>query len=188
MRMPRLFVKLDLRDIWKDHVSTFGDEAKSAGSVRRDKVVFFGLPIVPAVTLTALELPLNGVCGTLMTALAVLTGLLLNVLVLLFNWKKSSKKWGELGQLRGELVHELYSNISFAVFSGGTSVVALLLYSLAGSRNICSMMSRELGFWCDLPNLTATFFVHYCVWVFLVELPMILKRAHLLMARELDDS
>lgn len=177
--------KIDVRQLIKDHLSTMRDANTGLPSLV-DVFVFFALPILASVGLVwLLEIELSkGGIELLTTVFSILTGLLLNLLVLIFDLSAKSRDqveavnreagsnpnayYGKLGAQK--LIKETYVNISFEILVS-LFVLGLLSLSLIDSTKINTILSL---------------LIFSLVGHFLLTLLMIIKRMHVLMGRGLS--
>jgi hypothetical protein len=120
--------RLGLAAIFVENVETW--TARTGREGARDRVAagfwFYGLPLIPAVALVHWHLQLQSI-GQILSGVAVFTGLLFGLLVLMFNTgvtlRKDSSAITNAHDLRG-LVGDLRANTTYA------AIVALLLAML----------------------------------------------------------
>jgi hypothetical protein len=168
-----MFSKIDIARIIRDHVATFQDDA-TGRRMKSDYFLFFGLPLVLALFLLfILRLSLDqGAVGILVTSLSIFAALLFNLLLLIYDVVR--KVGSGTGELKQRFLSQIYSNISFAILISLLSIIVLLgaYFGLNGS---CFA-------------LATSFAVYYLVSLFVLTLFMILKRVHVLLSREFDDT
>jgi hypothetical protein len=159
---------VDVRDIVVDHVDTLRNEASGRRSTI-DFVVFYAVPaaFLALAERTSLELSHDAV-GVLVTALAVFAGLLLNLLLLTHGIIKGRDRTkNDVNEMK--LLHQIYSNISYAILVSILALALLLSAAAIGTMPIGTHVAA----------LTAFLISH-----FLLTLLMILKRMHILLGRE----
>jgi hypothetical protein len=163
--------KINVLSILFHHIQTIKHETSGRAS-QSDLLIFIYLPVVIALIpiMSELELKVETV-NLLITVLSILIGLLLNVLVLLYDLINRN---GAI-PLKRKLLKEVLHNITFAILLSLTSILFLLASLFLFSRNL-------FGFF-DLES-----FVDYLIYLFLLEflvtLLMILKRIHVLLLSE----
>jgi len=155
--------KIDLTKIVKDHLSTLkhhGEKRKS----KSDIFLFYGTPIILlSIVLfknfTFTEEQIN----ILITVFSIFTGLLLNLLLLIYDivLKISSPK------LKEQFLKEIYSNISYTILLA-IVIIILLFISCVNSNFILSSLAVAL------------------ILQFVLTLLMILKRVHILLSKEIN--
>lgn len=172
--------KINVSKIVSDHLKTLRDRDSGKKYSNEDLAYFFGLPFLFSVILLGFKVRLNDTgVAILLSAFSILTGLLLNLLVLIFNLidghgnrdaEKATDNATVLdASLRLDLVEETFSNISYSIFLG---IVLSALTLLGLSSNVwISIVSSALVFFGGM-NLALT-------------LMMILKRIHALLGIDL---
>ncbi len=155
-----MFNKIDVIQIITDHLETLTNN--DTGNVRPiDLVLFFGIPVVVAVSLLAGLGSLEDQVLTIgATVFSILGGLLLNLLILVYeslqHWSERKEPDAEVGKL----LHHTFRNISFGVL---TAVVALLfILATAVSHGFVAKILSS--------------FVYYLTCNFALTLLMVLKR------------
>lgn len=167
--MSRLF---DPSVILCDHIRTL----KLFGSGAWDRLallVFFGLPLAAAALLTYLEFRLSDdIVGILITSMSIFAALLFNLLILVYDviHKKSADEGAENAATRQEYLHQIFTNISFAVFASILVVILLLAYRIIDLEPA------------GLPGIVVAGVVYFCTTMFLLTLFMVLKRVHILLS------
>jgi hypothetical protein len=146
--------KINVAGIVAAHLKTMRDHGRNKFSII-DGTVFFVCPAFVACIIFIGCFPLSaGLVGSLINAAAILLGLLLNLLVLMFDQKnKASDAISRLDstvpdyeggkgrlELRCVVIDESVANISFTILMCVVSLCTLLLFS-AGSE------IREVGLW-----------------------------------------
>jgi len=180
--------KINVSQIVKLHFSTFQNEAGKISWTDWATLVF--LPAIIAMILSAYKVAVsNSVYANIIMAGALFTGLLLNLLVLVYDQKikildKNIK--GDNAEyvsyaIRKKVINETHNNISYSV------IVSLLIvvFSTIGSFDFCGLIEKQLF------NYEFTF--NFRVWLInfplyflcihlVVLILMILKRVHLLIS------
>ena len=171
--------KLNVWVVIKDHRSTFVDETSDGPQKSRsDDLVFFGLPLVGGIAFASYASPLGeSVVNIAMSVLALLTGLLLNLLVLTYGVLQGGKRSFEnvdkvLIDRRVRLLRYLYANISFSILVSLADMLAYGAFLLGASWVFVVFAIRLVaGF------LSSTLFL---------VLLLIIKRWHTLMSLEFE--
>lgn len=138
--------KINVLVIVRAHLKTLKHHSRDAVSLI-DWAVFFVCPIMVAVVVYLSCVPLtDGLVAALINAAAILLGLLLNLLVLMFDQRTKVKdildklqrpqantdpKRLEHIQLRRDVIDQSVANISFAVLLCLCSLVSLLAFTMA---------------------------------------------------------
>jgi len=115
--------KLNIMTIVKDHISTL--EAKN-GDKWKDIVVFYAFPLILGLLFLYFKIKLSdSSVETLITAGTLFAGLLLSLLVLVFDQRnKLSGKQDDASVKIRTALYELFSNISYAVLISITLIIA----------------------------------------------------------------
>lgn len=171
--------KLRTRHIVSGHLATFRNY-ESGRTVPKDFATFLGLPALIAAGLTAAgaRIPETAI-GALIAGLAIFTGLLFNLLLLVADVAtRTDNPDPAVGTRRLRLrvqvsvLQELHANVSFAVLCALFALIVLIGLSLEG----------------DLPGRRAgealAFFLGA---LFLLTLLMILKRAYALLSSQVEE-
>ena len=158
--------KIDVRRILKAHFKTLVDasdpDEKTGFS---DWVSFLLLPIFIAVILVVLEAYMSdSILGTLVSAFSIFVGLLLNVVVLLFDIVRTTAD-----EVKKKVVKETLSNVTFAI------ILSLLTIPFA--------LSTQITRWPWLKPYTS-FITYFFACVFVATLLMIIKRVYNLFFNE----
>src|ERR1043166_3204386 len=154
--------KVDVRAIWGNHLATLRDERTGKTSVS-DILLFFGTPATVALALFLIDVRVStDALNVLTNALAILAGLLFNLLVVL-----QSVRWPPDHPLKKtalQLATESYNNIAYAI------VVSLLtLVFLVPAANYPPASTGRLV----LGTVAAFLVMHFALTMF-----MVLKRMH----------
>jgi hypothetical protein len=163
-----VLAKIDIRPIWTNHLSTLKNEQTGKTSVG-DLFVFFAIPLIVAGGTVWLNVYVSDSALAILTnALAILAGLLFNLLVLLH-----TVKWPEDHPQKNSLLRlakESYNNIAHSI------VVSLLtLVFLVTASNYPSRSSGRL----ILGTIAICLVVHFGLTMF-----MVLKRMHAMLHTE----
>jgi hypothetical protein len=168
--------KIDFRPILRAHFATLSDNRFGRASSIGDIVVFFGFPVAAAVALVAFgfHFRIDAVNGFL-NVFSILTGLLLNLLVLVITLATSKGAQPSNPQSRVRLIREIFANVCFsvlvAVFVVCTALVAL------------SYMRSSPG---ATTGIGATSLLAALTTNFILNLLMVLKRMYILLNKELN--
>lgn len=161
-----LFTKISVVQIVKDHFETLVNQSsgKPDGS---DFFTFFWIPLITAFVSVRLSIFMDSnFVGILISALSIFVGLLLNVIVILFDIVKGNKVSGS----KISVARESISNISFAI----------LLSLLCIALSLLTQME-----WGKTFKNVAHFVTYFIVTEFAVTLLMVLKRMYRLFVGEL---
>ncbi|MCR9238194.1 MAG: hypothetical protein NXI17_16110 [Alphaproteobacteria bacterium] len=154
--------KINVLVIITEHFSTFKDESTQKYS----KVDFCVMLVLPAtlsiiVSLSGYHIR-DDYIGALISAFAIFSGLLFNVLVLIYSITGSD---GEKDDMLVRLVRQTFANISFAIMSCLLAVVLLtVLFFIDGS---IQLMIEPI--------------IYFVGMNFMLTMLMVLKRMHVLM-------
>jgi hypothetical protein len=176
MRLRDLYDKADIFPIIKAHFATMSS-ARTGRPMLEDYLFFFGIPIVIGAVLDAFGFGfrVDAVTGFL-NAFAILTGLLLNLLVLVFTISVTTSGSERVDlQLRRRVLKEIFTNVCYcivvAVVATGTALTALsYMRSIPGAQS----------------GKVATFLLCALTTNFVFSLMMILKRMYKLISTEFD--
>lgn len=149
---------------------------------------FFVFPALLAIMLVLVGFSVNdGTVSILVTSLSIFAALLLNLLLLTFDVLRKTDDNNvsntaltptvtRFTTVRRQLLKETYSNISYCIFVSLTCVLVLLGFAV-----------WDLGYYSEFWRIVraiASGVVYFLVVNFVLSLFMVLKRVHLLMAKE----
>ena len=155
--------KIDLTKIVKDHLSTLKHHGENKKS-KSDIFLFYGIPIILLFFILFKKFVFTeSQINILITVFSIFTGLLLNLLLLIYDivLKNSSSTKKE------QFLKEIYSNISYTILLA-IVIIIMLFISCVKSHFILS-------------SLVVTLIIQ-----FILTLLMILKRVHILLSKEID--
>lgn len=157
--------KIDPLCIISDHLKTLYDFSTKKPS-HKDKFVFFIIPIFISLFIIYFSKGISpDIANILVTSFSIFCGLLLNLLMIIFdNIKKSAD------ETLNAFLGEIFSNISFAILNS-IVVIAMVLLLIFVNIEVAK------------PSISAL--VIYFVITFLLTLLMILKRVHILFSTEI---
>lgn len=161
--------KISVKEIIKDHFETLVNQSsgKPDGS---DLFTFFGIPIITAFLAVRLSVFMDSdFVGILISALSIFVGLLLNVIVILYEIVKGQKVTGS----KISVARESISNISFAIF---LSLVCIGLSLLTQME------------WGDAFKKAAHFITYFIVMEFAVTILLVLRRMYKLFVEEMREA
>lgn len=175
-----MFTKINVAKICSDHYQTLKDVGDK--EVRKGQVfVFFIAPIIAsAVILYFVSTLADKFIEILITSMSILTGLLFNLIVLLYDIINKAKDdfskvqaeglQNNIGQkkLRLDFLKEIFSNISFGIFLSLFSIPFLIL----------GMVDD------DVLKMAADFISLSLLLMFFLLMMMVLKRVHILLGNE----
>ncbi len=178
MQLRDLYDKANVLPIIKAHMATMSS-ARTGSPMLADYLFFFGIPAVlgGCVVATGFGFRVDAVTGFL-NAFAILTGLLLNLLVLVFTISVSTPNPERADiQIRRRVLKEIFANVCFciivAILATGTALCALsYMRSVSGAQT----------------GRIATFLLCALTANFVFSLMMILKRMYKLISTEFDAS
>jgi amino acid transporter len=167
-----VFDKINVWMIVVDHLKTlreFQSDKPSTGDV----ILFL---IVPLLIALGLVLPLGfrldvDAINALITSLSVFSGLLFNLLLLIYDLLVKENAEEDPSRLRRMFLGQIYAHISFTILTAVLSISLLLLLFIR----------------VDLPALTMTVHVIilFLIINFILTMLMILQRVHILISKEL---
>lgn len=158
-----MFSKLNILIILIDHLNTMKLENGRHSYV--DLVIFFAVPAIISMLLVAMDVNIgNDFQNILVAIFAIMTGMLLNLLILVHALSKSH----ESASFK-TLMTETSNNISFGI------LVSLAVVFTSTIQTLSS------GPW----KLAATIFTYYLIGVFALNVFMILKRVHIAISEDM---
>ena len=167
--------KIDITPVAVGHLSTLSD---FSGTRRRwsDYITFFGVPIAVGIVLDAIGFGFrtDAVNGFLY-AFAIFSGLLLNVLVLVFTLASANPPLNVDVRMRKEILRQVFVNICFAVLVS-MGVVCAAIVALSYMRSNSGAMTGKV----------CTFLLASLTLNFVLTLLMIIKRMYVLLDKELE--
>lgn len=169
--------KINILPIIDAHLDTLRDDS-FGGRSTLDYVVFIGLPVCLGVVLDVLHygFRVDAVNG-LLSAFAILSGLMLNLLVLVFTLASSTSPLSLDVKLRKRVLNEVFVNICFSILVA-IAVVVTAVIALSYMRSIPGART----------GIIATFFLSSCTFNFILTVLMILKRMYAILHLEIDRS
>jgi hypothetical protein len=170
--------KINILRIVAAHFDSFRDLSTGKRSVL-DFIVFLGAPLAVGALGWYLDWKLYvDTLNAVLAAFVIFSGLLLNLLVLIYTFSADASHPTALARIRVTFVRELHDNIAFAVLvSVAITVVALI--AMADLKMIKPEGPVSTGH-------VMTFLLVYLTINFVLTLLMILKRLHAMLSRELD--
>lgn len=165
-------MKADIGAIFSDHFRTLRSN-QSGNLLWYDLVLFYGIPIVPALYALKYDWKVTAV-DNILASLALMAGLLFNLLILIFDTAVRIKdSTGDFARHRRKLVRELQSNVTYAL------LVAIVSSTLLGGISLAGLMKAGLP-WSPMVLAILAHFV--------LTLLLILKRVRRLFLHELPDT
>jgi hypothetical protein len=159
-----LLDKIDVRDIVHDHLRTLVSYDTRRVALG-DYLLFYALPLIAAAVCYTAGIGLStAAVGVLIDAVAILAGLLFNLLVLVHGFSRTATPTTE--EDKRQLLSETYSNIAYAIL-----VALLALVPLALLANTSGCTTLLLG------SIAVFLLVHFGLTLLLV-----LKRIHTLVS------
>jgi len=159
--------KVNITQIYKDHFDTLRNDNSKKISFD-DYFTFLFLPITISIILTIQNITFSAdVTNITITSLAILVGLLINVIVLIFGLIKRNQN----DKLKARILTQLVSNISFAILISLQSILLILL-TFINNRII-----EQVVYWLLYINLS----------YFFITIFMILKRLHKVFKNEISE-
>lgn len=169
-----MFSKVNIWGIVKNHFKTLIDD--STGEYRLwDFVLFIGVPIgIASILIFHFQLLLGGnLTNLLATSLSIVTALLFNLLVLIFDISgKNKARFAEKKRIT-DFLKQIYVNISFSI------VVSILA--------VITVIVSDLGIWPQVVLAGLSFATYFLVVLFLLTLLMVLKRIDVLLFEDFKD-
>lgn len=189
-----MFELIDVRKILRKHRESLRKDAKRRWVV----LIFNAIPLFVALTLLALNHPLTaGVVGILVTAYALFAGLILNMVVFLFNIVTRAARELDLKNPKSKpriLLERLYANSLYSFLVTVIVLVVLVFFYILDLWSLPPMtIVHPLWF---IPNpivmlnpwlLIISAFVYYMTVHFLMNLLMIAKRLFAILSVQLEE-
>ena len=167
--------KLDITPVLKAHVKTLRDERNNKLSAI-DLIIFFLLPFTCAAIVLYLHFGFHAdAVNGFLNSFAIFTGLLLNVLILVFTLASSSTPLTIDPRKRKEFLRRVFVNVSFSVVTA-IAVVVVAVIALSYMRSNQGAITGPI----------ATFFLVFLTANFVLTLLMIVKQMFILLGTELD--
>ncbi len=168
-----MFALINVSCIIKKHFDTLKEDAKFGFIF----IIFVLIPVVLSFLLVWInKLLTENTVNTLVTAFSIFTGLLLNVIFILFDILGKLGKYPSYAKVRKLLIEHLYANSLYALL---ISTILLIIIILA---TIIEIWNSD--------NLVLTIFsfvVYFSVGHFLMTLIMIIKRLFILLSTQLEE-
>lgn len=169
-----MFQKINIWCIVKDHLVTLKNDNSDKPEFK-DYLLFLLIPMaVPAILICVFKRELSeSLINILITVLSIFVGLLLNVMVVIFDIIKKNEKTVKL-----RLIKETYSNISFAILISIITIIPLIGCYLPScspklSTRIILLVSNSLSY--------------YFLTLFFITLLMIVRRIHIILTDEISN-
>lgn len=159
-----MFNRINLMKIFYDHLQTlkYADDKKYSFP---DIILFYAIPLIlsiigyfKSILLTCSQVNL------LITVFSIFTGLLLNLLLLIYDIVSKNNN-----TTKTKFLHEIYSNISYTILLSIIIIFCLLLITFVSETALLSSIGLFL-------------IIH-----FLLTILMILKRVHILLSKETEE-
>jgi hypothetical protein len=178
MRLHELYDKANVLPILRAHLGTMSSY-RTGKPLAGDYIFFFGIPCMMGGVLLWFRFGFRGdAVNGFLNAFAILTGLLLNLLVLVFTISVSTASSERADvQLRRRVLKEIFTNVCYCIIVA----VAATVTSLTALSYMASKPDAETG-------KIATFLLAFLTINFVFSLLMILKRMYKLIATEFDVS
>ena len=168
--MSVLPAKIDIRDILANHFNTLVDDRTERRSIP-DIGFFYGLPLLLVAAFVYFGVRLSDDAIPVLTnALAILAGLLFNLLVLLhgFSWPKD---FDSVQKRARRLIEQVYSNVAYSIIVALTALVPLTVAANYPVATRGRMLAGTLAIW---------LVVHFALTMI-----MVLKRMHVMLQGEI---
>ncbi len=175
MRLPEFMRKIDVVPIIRGHFATLTNY-REGGLSASDVTFFVGVPVALATVLLLIRFAfrIDAVNGFL-NAFAILTGLLLNLLVLVFSLSATAERSD--ASLRRRILKEVFTNVCYCILIA-ICVVATAIVDVSYMRSIPYAVTGRIS----------TFILSSLTTNFILTLLMIMKRMYKLISSEFDSS
>lgn len=173
--------KINILKIVKDHHRCFVNSS-TGELLKTDVFLFVILPLVVAALFICIGIELSAnASNMLITALSVIAGLFLNLLVLIFDivQKQTTPTDDEHERIRRktrkELLKEIHANIAYCI--------------LISLMDVCLLLAIHLKFIKAFPSILAaiTGVIYFLLFTLLLTLVMVLKRIYYILNREFEN-
>ena len=185
--------KIDVRQIVLDHFWTLrrdGNRRVATGDV----ILFYVLPLV-VMLLAVFGLGLRvseGLANALFTGVSIFAGLLFNVQLLVYDNVRhirfSEDELSAVTDRRRKRFKELYSNVSYAILVCLLIIILVLLFNLTFEGGWLQAVRHQVEGWLNPLALFIQCLVFSVAAHFIMTMFMVLKRVHLLLSKEMDES
>jgi hypothetical protein len=153
-------MKIDVTPIGRDHINTLTDE-RTGGRNRADVLTLFGLPFLLACSLAVLRFRFHlDAVNAILYAFAILTGLLFNLLVLIFTASTQASPSILDEKARREFLRRIFASVCYAivvsiilVIVAVTSVSYMRFHSESSSGDVFTFLLSCLSANCTLTLL-----------------------------------
>lgn len=165
--------KINIICIIKDHVNTLKNDNSNKADFK-DYLLFLMIPIwVPFLLIGVFNLYMSkDFINILITILSIFVGLLLNVMVVIFDIIKKYEK-----DAKFRLIKESYSNISFAILLSIVTIIPLVICYTENPKN--SVLIKVL-------LIASNGLSYYLLTLFFITLLMIVRRIHIILSDEIS--
>lgn len=170
--MTSILNKIDLRDVVRGHLATLVHDNKEQTRNVGDLILFYAVPTVVALLVLLFQVTMSDNAIDVSTnALAILAGLLFNLLVVLQSLGLPQSGKG-IAKVARRLAKQVYSNIAYAILISLFALVALLIAS--------NYERNSLGR--SVAGTVATLLILH----FALTMGMVLKRMHVMLKTEFE--
>lgn len=160
--------KINPVKILRDHFATFQDYGTKKIS-KTDVFIFVIIPLILSIGFVYFFADISGnLANILFTIFSIFVGLLLNLLLLIYDLTKKFDISEKNLKLKSKFLQEIFANISYSIFIS-IIIIFFLLVSLI-----------KVGY---VPHI-ASLLVYFAVTNFFLTILMILKRIHILLFKE----
>lgn len=165
-----MFDKINAIEIIQEHFHTL--KSNKTGKISASDIfLFFIIPLFISLLLTHLNILLDkDIVNTMATSSSLFAGLLLNLLLLVFDL---TDKIGDDEPKIQEALKQLYLNISFSILVSILIILFLLAFFLNPSSNLYIKI--------------LSFLTYYLLFVFILTLLMVLKRIYKMLSRKFNN-
>lgn len=167
-KRKKLLSKVNVSDIVSNHIKTLVNANTSKPSLE-DWIIFLFIPMATALVVGWFQLEISeGLANTLITILAIFVGLLMNVIVLLFDIVKRDE---EKNNIKNVVLRETLSNISYTIL---VSLVTIIF-------TLASYIEEQII------TQVASVIIMFLMTHVVMTLLMVIKRMHALFANEMNE-
>lgn len=168
--------KINITPILSAHIGTLRDHRFGNRLSTSDLAIFFLVPMLLGTSLLVFHFGFRSdAVNGFLNAFAILTGLLLNLLVLVFTLASAAAPMNMDVRKRKILLTEIFSNVCFCLIVA-IAVVCVAVVALSYMRSSPGAVTGKV----------ATFLLSFLTSNFILTILMVIKRMYVLLTKEID--
>jgi len=177
-----MIAKINISKVVKDHFATFRD-IDNRNFAWAELIFFFALPVgVACVLVLRLNVLLSReILNTLIASFSVVVALLFNLLLLVYDIISKSDPGSSTFELKRRLLKEIYSNISYSILVSISAVIFMVIFFF-----VLPPTSAQTAVNTSPSGKSLSIIIVSLLINFTLTLLMILKRVHILLAKEME--